>query len=166
VRGGNTTFWKRFAQLNGPFLARELRRLAEQVEHLAPGPVHYIQPPLFTLKGQFYMSEITVADNETGLSASITPLDSEQQPTTLDTPPTWTSSDTNVVTVNAADDGLSATFDVGSPGDAIVTVDTGVDDGTGNDTTIRGVGTVHVTPGGVATLDLEFSQGDTPPPTP
>jgi len=104
------------------------------------------------------MGEITVKDDETTLHASITLLDAEGHPTSADSPPSWASSDDTVVTAHAADDGLSATFDVGAPGSAVVTV-TAIEthDGTGDPTSIEFTGLVNVVAGDAVTGSVEFA---------
>ena len=141
--------WRNLLRLNADFLIRQLQALI-------PGPPIGVAV-IFRTKGAAHMGEITVADDETTLTSHINPLDSEGQQTTLDSPPTYSSSDENVAVAAASDDGLDATYTIGSPGDAVITVDTGVDDGQGG--TIQGKGTIHVTPGGVATLSVDFATG-------
>lgn len=113
----------------------------------------------FLLKGAATMGDIIVHDDETTLHSTITVLDAEGQPTTLESVPTYESSDESVAVAHASDDGLTATYDVGSPGDAVITVHTGATDGDGNE--IVGKGTIHVTPGNVAVVGIDFATGET-----
>jgi hypothetical protein len=99
------------------------------------------------------VGEITVPDNATDLTATVTFLDSEGSPTTADSMPTWLSSDESVATVTAAEDGMSATFNIGSPGVALISVDTVNDDGT----TARAEGTLTVQPGDAVIGSVEFA---------
>jgi hypothetical protein len=144
------SFWHRFFQLNARFLIRQL-------EALFPGPPIGVVV-FFHLKGSTSMGEIEVKDDETTLHSSITPLDSESQPTKLDTAPDVTSSDESVAVPHVdPDDFTRATYDVGAPGDAVITVDPHLTDADGN--AILGKGTIHVVPGGVATISVDFATG-------
>lgn len=106
------------------------------------------------------MGEIVVHDDETTLRASVTLLDSEGQPTTADDVPTWEVSDENVLTAHVADDGLSATFDVGSPGVSSVTVTTvETHGGEGDPTQIILSGLVTVIAGDTVSGSVEFATG-------
>jgi hypothetical protein len=68
------------------------------------------------------MDEITVPDDETNLTAKVTALDAEGHETTFDAAPTWRSSDDTVAVVVPGPDGYTATFEVGAPGTATITV--------------------------------------------
>jgi len=72
------------------------------------------------------VGEITVRPGEANLSAKVTALDADGNPTTFDAVPTWESSDESVARPNVSEDGYSATFEVGEPGAAAITV-TGVE---------------------------------------
>lgn len=106
------------------------------------------------------MGEIIVRDDETTLRATITLLDSEGQPTTADDVPTWEVGDESVLTVHPADDGLSATFDVGSPGASSVAVTTAeTHDGEGDPTPIVLTGLVTVVAGDTVSGSVDFAIG-------
>ena len=106
------------------------------------------------------MGEIVVRDDETTLRASVTLLDAEGNPTTADDVPTWDVGDESVVTVHPADDGLSATFDVGNPGASSVTVTTTeTHDGQGDPTQIVLTGLVTVVAGDTVSGSVEFATG-------
>jgi hypothetical protein len=147
-------FWHRFFRLNAAFVCRWL-------EQLFPGdPVAMIL--LFHTQGGPTMPDsITVHDNETTLKSTGTPLDSEGVATTLDTPPDYSSSDETVAVVHPSDDGLSATYEIGTIGDAVITVGPipGPPDADGNPTEIFGKGTIHVVPGNATTFALDFTTG-------
>lgn len=142
-------FWDRFFRMNAQFLVRWL-------EALFPGPT-VGAAILYRTKGHAHMGEITVPDDETTLRSTLAALDAEGHPTTFTGTPTYSSSDETVATVTPSDDGLTATYEIGAPGDAVITVDTGETDDDGNP--IVGKGTIHVTPGGVAVLSVDFETG-------
>lgn len=142
-------FWPRLFTLNAKFLIRQL-------EALFPGPP-IGAAILFHTKGRTTMSVIEVKDDETTLRSTLALLDKEGHVTASDTTPTWESSDETVAVIAASEDGLTATYEIGGPGDAVITVDTGAQDDNGNN--IVGKGTIHVTPGNVATVSIEFETG-------
>lgn len=76
------------------------------------------------------------------LPVTIEPKQRNGQPATLDGVPVWASSDETIVTVVAAADGLSATIDSVTPGDARVSVSGDADLGEGVKPI---VGTIDVT---------------------
>lgn len=146
-------------------IAEATVRIAKAQEEIVALLNRIVHPPArsahltFSIEGGTKVGEITVADNETTLRFSLTPVDAEGHPTTIDTVPTYTSSDETVITIrDTADDGLSGHLDVGAPGDAVLTAaNLGITDPDGN--AVEGKGTVHVTPGGVATVSLDFAVG-------
>lgn len=106
------------------------------------------------------MGEIVVRDDETTLRAAVTLLDAEGNPTTADDVPTWEVGDDTVLTVHPADDGLSATFDVGSPGASSVTVTTSeTHDGAADPTAIVLTGLVTVVAGDTVSGSVDFATG-------
>lgn len=106
------------------------------------------------------MGEITVRDDETTLSATATFTDAEGSPAVPDETPTWEVSDPAVLTCTPADDGLSATFDVGAPGVCSVSVKTTeTHDGEGEPTDILLTGLVTVVAGDVVTGSVDFTTG-------
>jgi hypothetical protein len=131
-----------------PIFAFETNGLSDEVvrrELIVLLSAYTPKPPqssfiLFLLKGASSMGEIVVKDDETTLTSTVTVYDAEGQPTTLEGVPTYESSDESVAVAHASDDGLSATYDVGSPGDAVITVHT-----------------IHVTPGNVAVVGIDFA---------
>lgn len=142
-------FWPRLLAHNAPFLIRQL-------EALIPGPP-IGAATLFHTKGRTTMGEITVKDDEGNLRSTLALLDKEGHVTASDTIPTWESSDETVAVATASEDGLTAVYEIGGPGDAVITVDTGAKDDEGNN--IVGKGTIHVTPGDVATVSVNFETG-------
>jgi hypothetical protein len=146
------SFWQRLFRLNARFLIRQL-------EALFPGPP-IGGAVIFKTRRSISMGEIVVKDDETTLRASITLLDAEGQPTTADDIPTWEVGDDSVLTVHPADDGLSATFDVGSPGASSVTVTTNeTHDGEGDPTPIVLTGLVTVIAGDTVSGSVDFATG-------
>lgn len=104
------------------------------------------------------MGEITVKDESGPLSATVTFLDAKGAPTSPDLAPTWSSSDENVATVEASDDGLTATVTVGSPGAAVIEArTTETDEESGDTADIVAQGTVTVQPGDAVIASIEFS---------
>jgi hypothetical protein len=99
------------------------------------------------------MASITVPDNAAALAASVSFLDAEGQPTTADDVPAWTSSDESVATLTVADDGLSASVEIGAPGVALIDVTTTNDDGS----TAAAQGTITVTPGDAVLGEVTFA---------
>jgi hypothetical protein len=145
-------FWKRLAQVNGPFIAETLRRLAREIELLTPG-----EPALgfvmFHNEG-IHMSAIQVVDTSLPLNATVSFLDAEGSPTTADDIPAWSSSDDSVALATASEDGLSASVAIGAPGVALITVMTTNDDGS----TAEAQGTITVVPGDAVIGDVSFSE--------
>jgi hypothetical protein len=115
---------------------------------------------LFKLKGTT-MGEITVSDTEAGLTAKVTALDAEGHETTFDAPPTWQSSDDTVATVTPGADGYSASFSIGAPGSAVITV-TGIENSSGEDVEIVSTGLINVTAGDAVVGSVEFEVAGTP----
>lgn len=149
-------FFRRLAALNAPFLSKSLRALAEQIEHLFPGPPVMATPPIFHTEGEVQMGMISVQDDASPLHASVTFLDAEGNPATPDDVPSWTSDNEDAATVEAAEDGLSATVTIGAPGAAIISVDTTNTDGS----TVHSQGTITVLSGDVVSGDVQFDSGE------
>lgn len=124
---------------------------------LGPGPAVGGAVVFTNTKGAA-VGEITVKDTEANLSARVTPLDAEGHETTFDATPTWESSDEDVVRPVASDDGYSATFEVGAPGSAVVTV-RGVENSSGEDVEIVSTGLVNVTAGDAVVGSIDFTVG-------
>jgi monomeric isocitrate dehydrogenase len=81
-------------------------------------------------------------------------MDAGGNQTTPDDTPQWSSTDESVASVMAADDGMSASVQVGSPGAAVVEVSTTDSDG---DTHVF-QGTVTVQPGDVEVGEITFTE--------
>jgi hypothetical protein len=112
-----------------------------------------------TLKGE-QMGEITVNADETTLRATVTLLDSEGNVTTPDEVPTWEVGDDTVLTCHPAADGMSASFDVGSPGASSVKVTAQeTHGGVGTPTPVILTGLVTVVAGDVVSGSVEFATG-------
>lgn len=145
-------------QLNAVLLARLLRELAHEIDLIAPGPPVAASPPLFITSKETKMGQITVKDSDPAFTGTVTFLDAKGSPTEPDDVPTWTSDDETVVTVEASEDGKSATLTPGSPGtanaaSAQVTVSSTDTDGT----IVTAVGVVTVTAGEAVVGDVEFA---------
>jgi hypothetical protein len=110
---------------------------------------------IFKLEGAT-MGEITVRDDEASLTAKVTALDAEGHETTFDAAPTWQSSDDSVATVTPSGDGYEATFDIGAPGSAVITV-TGIENSSGEDVEIVSTGLINVTAGDAVVGSVEFA---------
>lgn len=92
-------------------------------------------------KGVF-VSEIAVSDDASPLTARVRLLDAKGNETTPDDTPQWSSSDEEVATVQASEDGLSATVTiVGKVGATLIAVES-LEGDTGD--WIRAQGTVTV----------------------
>lgn len=110
---------------------------------------------IFKLKGSI-MGEITVRDDEANLTAKVTALDAEGHETTFDAAPTWQSSDDSVASVTPSADGYEATFAIGDPGSAVITV-TGIENSSGEDVEIVSTGLINVTAGDAVVGSVEFT---------
>jgi hypothetical protein len=111
--------------------------------------------------------EIQMTDTQQAI-LTIEPVDKKGNPAQLDGPPEWASSNTEVITVTAAADGLSAVaLAVGPLGTATVSVKADGDLGPGV-TTISGTIDITVTGGGAVTLKIAMGtpteQGPVAPP--
>ena len=113
----------------------------------------------FTTEKGSHMGEITVNADCTTLAASVAFTDAEGNPTTPDSEPIWEVGDDTVLTCNPAQDGMSATFDVGSPGASSVTVTTTeTHGGQGDPTDVILTGLVTVVAGDTVAGSIEFTQ--------
>jgi hypothetical protein len=148
------SFLSRLARWNAPFLVRVLRELADGIEAMYPGSPKY-GVMFFTTEGESFMAEMTVADDHAPLTASVTFLDAEGSPTTPDDAPQWSSSDEEVATVEATEDGLTATVTIGAPGAAVIAVQT-TEANTG--AIISAQGTLTVTAGDTASGEVTFTE--------
>lgn len=143
----------RFARANGVVVEQWLRHLADKLHELIPG-----QPALalvlFHNERKTVMASVTVPDTATDLTASVAFLDAEGSPTTADDVPVWSSSDESVAKATASEDGLSATFEVGAPGAAVISVSSTNTDGS----TASAEGTITVQPGDAVIGEVTFNQ--------
>ena len=106
------------------------------------------------------MAEITVKDDEVTLRATVTFTDSEGNVTAPDQAPTWEVSDSAVLVCTPAEDGMSATFEVGAPGVSSVVVRTvETHGGEGDPTDVVLSGLVTVVAGDTVTGSVDFSVG-------
>lgn len=151
-------FWHRLVQVNGPFLVRTFRSLADELERLAPGSAA-VGIILLHTKGETRMGAITVKDDHADLTATVTFMDAEGHETTPDMTPVWTSSDEAVCTVTAAEGGMSATISIGGPGVAVIDArEMETNDATGDTAEVIAQGTVTVQPGDAVIGSVEFSE--------
>jgi hypothetical protein len=147
-------FLAKWAQLNGPFLVKALRSLAEQLEQLFPGSPTMATPVIFTTEGESAMGMISVADDSGPLEATVTFLDAEGHVADVDDVPEWTSDNETAATVSASEDGMTGTIEIGAPGAAIISVTTVNEDGT----EVTSQGTITVIAGKAVTGDVEFAE--------
>jgi hypothetical protein len=103
------------------------------------------------------MGELTITDETTTLTGSVSFLDAKGATVPPDSTPTWTSSDETVATVEASDDGLTATITVGAPGVTIIEAsEQETDAETGDVTAVVAQGTLTVQPGDAVIGSVEF----------
>ena len=106
------------------------------------------------------MAEVSVEDTQAPFGASVTWLDAEGNPASLDAIPTWSSDNETVASVVASDDGTSATVTLtGQLGAAIISSDATNNDGT----SAHAQGTITVLASEATTGEISF---DVPTPTP
>lgn len=140
-------------------IAAAQNNIAETLRQLVPQPAVGVNVRFHTYK-EAHMGEIVVVDTETTLHSTLQFVDAEGQPTSPPdgAAPTYSSSDEAVAVAHGSDDGLTATYDIGAPGDAVITVDgLGLTDPEGNP--IQGKGTIHVTAGAAVVADVQFATG-------
>lgn len=147
-------FLRRLASLNAPFIARHLRELAEQIEHLFPGAPVMSTPVIFHDERKTAMGMISVEANAAPLNATVVFLDAEGNTTTPDDVPQWSSDNEASVSVEASEDGMSGTCTpTGVAGAAVISVDTTNTDGS----TVHSQGTITVLPGDAVSGDVQFA---------
>jgi hypothetical protein len=155
------TFFQRLISNNAQFLAKELRKWADQLDAAAPGPPVAAFPLVFysSHTGGYEVSDIQVNSDSGPLTATASFLDARGNPTQPGATPEWSSSDENVATVEASGDGLTATVTVtGTVGASQITcLDTESADVSEDD--VLCVGTVSVVPGQAVVGDIQFSEG-------
>lgn len=154
------TFFQRLMHNNAQFLIKEMRKLADQLEAAAPGKPVTAFPLVFysSPNGGPEVSDIQVRDDAGPLTATVTFLDAKGNVTSAGGTPTWSSSDEGVATVDASEDGMTATVTVvGALGASQITcVDPESEGDTADD--VISVGTVSVIPGQAVVGDIEFTQ--------
>lgn len=100
------------------------------------------------------MSTGTMRDDSKGLTAAIANVkDKAGNPTTVDTPPVWSSSNTAIATVEAAADGMSAQVLPAGIGECDINIVITNADGS----QATGSGHVAVTAGEAASFDVGFT---------
>ena len=104
------------------------------------------------------MASIEVPSDSAPLSASVQFLDAEGNVTTADDVPQWSSDNENAATVEASEDGLSATVEVINPGAAIISVLSVNDDGS----EVAAQGTVTVLAGDAVIGEVTFTPAAEP----
>ena len=97
----------------------------------------------------------TFSDGQAIIGTLANIVDAAGQPTTFKAPPSWTTSDTTILSLTAAADGLSATGTVAKTGTVTVTV---AGDG------VTQSATINVVAGQVASFAIQFAPA--PPPAP
>lgn len=151
-------FLNKWARLNAPFIVKALRKIAEDLEHLVAGSPTMATPPIFTTEGETTMGMIAVQDDAAPLSATVVFLDAEGNETTADDVPQWSSDNDSVASVESSEDGMTGTVTIGSPGAAVISVDTTNEDGT----SVHSQGTITVLPGDAVSGDVEFAEAQAP----
>lgn len=145
-------------------------KLDQILKLITPGPAVRL---IFTayLDGEtlYGVTKMNITDTQE-VALSITPVDKKGNPAQLDGPPVWASSNTEVVTVTAAADGLSAVATaVGPLGTATISVKADGDLGAGVNT-ISGTLDITVVGSGAVTLKIVAGavteQTEVPPPPP
>lgn len=131
---------------------RRLERIERAVVTHTPGPPAAAS---VLIEGE-NMGSTTVPDNSGPVTATVTASDADGQPTSFQSPPTWTSSDEAVATVDGSADpsGLTAIVTPVGIGEADIVASTVNDDGT---VVSSPAATFTVTAGPPAALDVEFS---------
>ncbi len=140
-------FFRRWLQHNAKFIIAWLEKYIPQEPKLAL--------ITFTSGGVVTLAETTVRDDVGTLSASVSFKDVHGHDTAAEDVPTWTSSDEAVLSLDVADDGLSATATVNAPGASLVEVTSTTADGD----EIKAQGTVTVTAGEPASGEVTFTEG-------
>jgi hypothetical protein len=129
-----------------------LEEIAEELVPFAPS----IVSGTVTFQGGS-MSDITVPDSTTTLTATVAYQDSAGDPTSPQSVPAWSSSDDSIASVDASADptGLTAAVTVhGALGSATISAAETNTDGT----VVTGSGTITVEAGAPATGDVSFAQ--------
>lgn len=144
--------FNRLFAFNAHLFADALRAFADQLDSAAPGPPVVAFPVLFSDGEELVVGSITVADDSGPLSATVTFRDAKGYETQPSGTPQWSSTDRNVASIEASEDGLSATITVGAPGAAVI--ECSETDESGEE--IVAQGTVTVQPGDAEIGDVNF----------
>lgn len=120
----------------------------------------YLHPRLQTNNLEPMPLNIAIT-NEEKILVTLTPVTAAGNPATLDGVPTWVSDNTDVATVQVADDGLSAYIISGNVGTANVTVTADADLDEGEERELSDV--VAVTILGAEAASLGFGAGSGEP---
>jgi hypothetical protein len=129
--------------------------LAFDQQHAPPGTARFAVI-LFHGKDST-MGELTITDETTTLTGTVSFLDAKGATVPPDSTPTWTSSDETVATVEASDDGLTATITVGAPGVTIIEAsEQETDTESGDVSAVVAQGTLTVQPGDAVIGSVEF----------
>lgn len=137
-------------------LLESIDRRLERIEHAVvphkPGPPVKVA---VLIEGE-NMGSTSVPDNSGPVTATATATDADGQPTTVQSPPTWTSSNEDVATVDSSGDpsGLTAVVTPVGIGESDIVASTVNDDGT---VVSSPAASFTVTAGPPASLDVEFS---------
>lgn len=139
-----------------PHLAARLREIAAFLDHAFENPKHALV--MFGSEGGIIVGEITVQDDAGTLTASVAYLDAKGVATRPADVPVWSSDTPEVASVEAAEDGMSATVTVGVPASpagsaAVISVVAHDDDGE----EIVSAGTVTVQPGDAVIGEVTFA---------
>jgi hypothetical protein len=133
----------------------DIKAIVQQIQdEISPGPAVRI---IFTadLEGQITIgvTQMTMTDSQQ-VGLTIQPVDKKGNPAPVDGVPAWASSNTEVVTVTPAADGMSAVASaVGPLGTATVSVKADADLGSGV-TEIAGTLDITITAGAAATVTI------------
>lgn len=139
-------------------ILRHLRTIEEQlaalqatVDRLIPGPPSF---GAIIFQGGF-VSAISVPDSSGPLTATASYADAAGHATSPESPPSWSSSDSTVATVDSSGDpsGVTAQVTIVGVGEADISATTTNDDGS----VVTALGTVTVTAGAPVSGDVSFA---------
>jgi uncharacterized protein YjdB len=144
-------FFRRWLQHNAKFIIAWLEKFIPQEPRLA------LITFTATTDGEevVTLAETQVQDDVGQLTARVSFKDVHGHDTAAEDVPTWTSSDESVVSLEVAEDGLSATATVNAPGASLIEVTSMTADGD----EIKAQGTVTVTAGEPASGEVTFEEG-------
>jgi hypothetical protein len=147
------------------FLHRLLHWLAALLE---PAATETLKASITFELGGASMGEITVNEGDPPISASVSYINQATgDPAEASDTPVWASADDSIASVEASEDGLSATVTPVSSGEAdggtAVVISVVAHDKEGDE--VRSEGTVTVRPGGEVLIgEITFSAGEEPAP--